>query len=750
MGSNTLGVSASPLARVFHIGAGDTPIYGGLYPIPAGARGMLDLPATNPLAVFATFNPADTASKFTANINWGDSTYVSGSGYRIVPAGRHVFKLLAGHDYTRTGEFPILVDIADPGGARLHLSSSVVISGTASGIDLTGMDFSHTGTALTNQVLATFKDVGPTEKASSYITYVNWGDGVGTSGTVVAVKGGPFVILGSHTYQYPATYTVFTQVSGTIGTNAAASAWTTATISGTGPQIFPPFPQAHLAQVWSAIYSDSDAILSSGSDDGGNPYAGLASGSDNVLYGSTVNGGAGGGGTVFQITTTGTFTPLYSFTSGTDGAHPYGGVFPNPDDGYIYGATETGGTGGQGTIFQLSTSGSIYTLCSFDGGANGGNPYSALVEGTDGNLYGTASTGGQDGDGTLYSLTLSDSTVNFVHFFIGSDGSNPRAAVLLADDNNFYGTTVTGGTSGGFGTVYEVHPGSALTSLYSFTGGADGANPYSALVEGTDGFLYGTCENGGNSGMGTVYQISKSGTINPLYSFTGGSDGGNPIAGVVFGADGNLYGSTTTGGDGHGTLFSIATDGTGFNAYYTFTGGSDGSAPSGTLVSDTAAGIFFGTTQTGGSSAFGTVYSVVPDAGPDTLHSFTSGSSYQLSLRCSVAIINSGNKVSSPGTFSVYLGAGQSPDPGTPFSSDGVSSFSFGPLQPGATIILSFHRNGSTDDRLHLPVGVPPTSNPVLDTTTFTNTYPVTGVLNYTDPVGDFDGAVKTFSPFSF
>jgi uncharacterized repeat protein (TIGR03803 family) len=272
----------------------------------------------------------------------------------------------------------------------------------------------------------------------------------------------------------------------------------------------------------------------------------------------------------------------------------------------------------------------------------------------------------------------------------------------------------------------------------------EGALPYAALVEGTDGNFYGTAETDGTNHHGTVFQITTSGSLTPLYSFTGGDDGGNPYAALTAGTDGNLYGATSAGGlYGFGTLFSINTTGS-LDTLYSFTGGDDGADPHGTLLSGSA-GSFYGTTVDGGAGAFGTVFQFNPPASLSTLYPFTSGTSFQVSLDFSVTIVNSGtlpiynpSHAPSPATFSVYAGSGEAPDPGQQFSQNGRTTFNIPELQPGQYVTFTFHQFGSTDDRMKLPFGVSPSG------------LPVTGVVTYTDPVGDYDGSAKTYSPGSF
>ena len=287
---------------------------------------------------------------------------------------------------------------------------------------------------------------------------------------------------------------------------------------------------------------------------------GVTLGSDGRFYGTTYEGGTNGVGSVFRIDGSGSLTNLYSFTGIPDGAHPQAPLVQG-SDGNLYGTTWSGGTNGSGSVFRISPSGSYSNLHSFSG-PDGANPFAALVQGNDGNFYGTTWSGGTNGDGTIFRISSSGSYSN-LHIFSGPEGANPLAALVQGNDGNFYGTTEYGGTNSD-GTVFRISPSGALTNLWSFTGGIDGAEPMSELVQGSDGNFYGTTYLGGVNDHGTVYRISPSGTLTNLHLFTGGSDGAEPFAGLVQGSDGNLYGATgyggntnLDGGNGYGTVFRL-------------------------------------------------------------------------------------------------------------------------------------------------------------------------------------------------
>jgi uncharacterized repeat protein (TIGR03803 family) len=197
-------------------------------------------------------------------------------------------------------------------------------------------------------------------------------------------------------------------------------------------------------------------------------------------------------------------------------------------------------------------------LYSFTGGNDGANPYAALVQGSDGNFYGTTYSGGTNGDGTVFQINPNGALTSIYSFTGGNDGANPYAALVQGSDGNFYGTTEFGGTNG-YGTVFQISPKGSYHSLYSFQGHAGGAYPYAGLVQGSDGSFYGTTYYGGTNKSGTVFTISTNGGGRFLYSFPGGNDGGYPYGGLVQGSDGSFYGTTYRGGgsEGAGTVFRL-------------------------------------------------------------------------------------------------------------------------------------------------------------------------------------------------
>jgi uncharacterized repeat protein (TIGR03803 family) len=334
------------------------------------------------------------------------------------------------------------------------------------------------------------------------------------------------------------------------------------------------------------------------------------------LYGATYSGGANSEGTVYKITLSGTLTTLYSF--GSMGSGPEDGPL-QASDGNFYGTTVSGGTSNQGTVYKITPTGALSTLynfCSQSGCADGEEPYAAPVQATDGNLYGTTCGSPGSSYGTVFKITPSG-ILTTLHSFSGTDGNCPEARLVQASDGNLYGTTA--GYPGYSGTIFKISLNGAFRTLYTFclqSGCTDGDEYPSALVQASDGNFYGT-NSGFPTSDGTVFSITPSGTLTTLHSFDG-TDGSLPApanAGLVQATDGNFYGTTELGGANNlnlGTLFKVTPSGT-LTTLYSFDG-AHGSLPS-ALLQDTN-GKFYGTTNSGGANGDGTVFSLSVGLGP--------------------------------------------------------------------------------------------------------------------------------------
>ena len=267
-----------------------------------------------------------------------------------------------------------------------------------------------------------------------------------------------------------------------------------------------------------------------------------------------------------------TFTILHSFTGGNDGIFPRAGLILSGNT--LYGTTFGGGSSGNGTLFKVNTNGTGFTILhSFTAtpgfpspptNSDGAGPSAGLV--LSGNtLYGTAFNGGSSGVGTVFAVHTNGTGFTTLHSFTAisgslgtnSDGADPAAGVILSG-NTLYGTAVHGGSSGD-GTVFALNTnGTGFTNLHSFNGGSDGANPYAGLIL-SGHTLYGTADGGGSSGVGTVFAVHTNGTsFTNLYTFTGGGDGSHPDAGLILSGN-TLYGTARGGGSsGYGTVFSLS------------------------------------------------------------------------------------------------------------------------------------------------------------------------------------------------
>jgi uncharacterized repeat protein (TIGR03803 family) len=321
-----------------------------------------------------------------------------------------------------------------------------------------------------------------------------------------------------------------------------------------------------------------------------------------------------------------TFSSLLSLTN-SGGSNPYGTLIEGPD-GDFYGTTELGGANGQGTVFKVTPTGefnTLYSFCAQSGCTDGYQPFAGLVLASNGNFYGTTLT-------TAFTITPSGDLTTLYHFCSladcadGSDAYNP---LIQATDGNFYGTTTYGGAKGSCGTVFKLTPSGVLTTLQKFRL-TDGCYPGSALLQANDGNFYGTTSSGGAHNSGTIFRLTPAGLFTLLFSFDG-THGAHPSSPLTQAANGKLYGTTGEGGSyGYGAIFRFTTSG-GLYLVHSFDS-TDGESPSGPLV-HTASGTFYGTTYEGGGhstcavEACGTVYQFVPSGKLTTLYAFCSQSS---------------------------------------------------------------------------------------------------------------------------
>jgi uncharacterized repeat protein (TIGR03803 family) len=355
-------------------------------------------------------------------------------------------------------------------------------------------------------------------------------------------------------------------------------------------------------------------------------------GVDGNFYGVTYAGGLKGAGIVYKITPEGTLDTLYSFCSQTscaDGEFPLDGVIAAAD-GNLYGTTWSGGLNDRGTAFKLTLQGeltSLYSFCSQENCLDGSSP-SGLIQATNGNFYGMTLIGGAHDAGTIFSLTpqgVLTTLYNFCSQPNCADGYNIDESVtslVEGSDGNFYGTNDLGGNQAGIcsvygcGTAFKITPEGTFTTLYSFCSKvncADGAIPY-RLIQGSDGYLYGVTGSGGTpyGKGGTFFKLSTNGVLTTLFSFcekSGCKDGFEPIGLIQAAGSGNFYGVTFQSSKcrgGCGSVFEIMPTGA-VTLLHTFDG-TDGDNPYG--LTQATSGTFYGVTSSGGTHGDGTVFSI--------------------------------------------------------------------------------------------------------------------------------------------
>jgi uncharacterized repeat protein (TIGR03803 family) len=348
------------------------------------------------------------------------------------------------------------------------------------------------------------------------------------------------------------------------------------------------------------------------------PTQGLLLASDGNFYGTTPSYGADNG-TIFRITPTGTLTTIYRFSGLADEGNPLAALIQG-SDGNLYGTTAGGLPNEYGTVFKVTLDGTLTTLFVFTYDSatatwpNGNAPEAALVEGPDGNFYGTTTSGGRQNGGssalgTIFKMSPAGDLLGSFPVYGFLDISIPNAPLVLGTDGAFYSTAYQSGGVVGAGAVYQFSAAGVVTVLHGFNDTPDGGTPNGGLVLGSDGNFYGTTEYGGASHLGTAYRISQGGTYQELISFDS-SNGAQPYGQMIEATDGNFYGTTVGGGSLlNGTVFQLTPAGV-LTTVYNFTySGSDGAQPKGTLVQG-ADKRLYGTTQAGGLNGLGTVFAL--------------------------------------------------------------------------------------------------------------------------------------------
>jgi uncharacterized repeat protein (TIGR03803 family) len=400
---------------------------------------------------------------------------------------------------------------------------------------------------------------------------------------------------------------------------------------GSAGSFVPLASQSPSAADWS--YS---VLYSFSGNDGSLPRARLVLDAGGNLYGTTSAGGASNLGVVFRLTPDGRYTVLHGF-SGRDGSDPEAGLILDPN-GTLYGTTSAGGASNLGVVFKLAPDGRYAVLHNFSG-RDGATPVADLVRDASGNVYGTTRAGGTYGTthqgGVVYKVAP-DGTETVLHSFSygvpdSVDGAVPVAGLVFDAAGNLYGTTLTGGSPvvpgglggppSGIGTVFKLAPDGTETILHTFGADAAGVDPHAGLVLDAEGNLYGTTLTGGCGAPqqdGAVFRLAPDGTVTPLHCFNG-SDGSGPGAGLVRDGGGSLFGTTGTGGPtglatgatANGVVFKLASGGT-YTVLHSFSlSGAEGSTPEAGLAFD-ARGNLYGTAASGGASFNGVVFKLSP------------------------------------------------------------------------------------------------------------------------------------------
>src|ERR1700733_4879591 len=406
------------------------------------------------------------------------------------------------------------------------------------------------------------------------------------------------------------------RISGKSDSVTAALVWLVALVTGLLP--------VRSAVAQTVTFTEIYAFNGTGDlSDGGWPEAGVTRDAAGNFYGTTFFGGAGTGcdiyfggcGTVFKVDDSGAETVLHSFGGAPDGSNPTARVILDAS-GNLYGTTAFGGEHGQGTVFKVDSTGRETILHSFAGGPDGATPNAGLVRDAAGNFYGTTQYGGSgcngQGCGTVFELSATEQEAILYRFSDVPDGASPLGGVAIDSSGNIYGTTWLGGAYG-LGTVFSLDRDDNEKVLHSFAGGSDGANPIGGRVFDATGNLYGATSAGGPYYFGTLFMIDATGEQSILYSFTGGTDGAYPYSHLLVDTAGNLFGTASQGGCcGQGTVFefsnSVLTSLYGFSAAPNGTN-PDGQIPMGGLTTDSI-GNLYGTATEAGPNGWGTVFEI--------------------------------------------------------------------------------------------------------------------------------------------
>jgi uncharacterized repeat protein (TIGR03803 family) len=356
------------------------------------------------------------------------------------------------------------------------------------------------------------------------------------------------------------------------------------------------------------------------------PQGAVLEASDKRLYGTAQYGGVNNRGAIFGLSGGGTsYSTLHEFGSLVNDGYRLNPGLIEGTDGFLYGTTSAGGISNAGTVFRLNKDGTAYTVLFDFGTANGQgtSPAGTILEASDGALYGTTSSGGSNRYGTIFHMTRDGAGYRVLHHFgeQAGDGRPPHSALVEGSDGFLYGTSYGG--DGHWGAVFKVSKdGAEYSVIYRFLDAhTDCSNPWSALLKGKDGFLFGTTERGSNStSVGTVYKLNQDGSgYKTIYRFSDNGLSATPSSPLIEGNDGVLYGTAQSLSGLGGMVFGLNRDGTGFTAIHSFLASGEGWNPIGklTMAGD---GTFYGATSSGGTLGGGTVFQLLPPQTPDLIN----------------------------------------------------------------------------------------------------------------------------------
>lgn len=353
-------------------------------------------------------------------------------------------------------------------------------------------------------------------------------------------------------------------------------------------------------------------VVGNSSSNGASSPRGQLIFSGGYLFGASQNGGTNGLGTIYRFDpATGNFQINHSFAGATQGNHPSSGIIKGTDN-KLYGVNY-GGVNNEGTLFRIDQPGNTFETLRPFALASGGTPDAPPIQAADGKLYGVTGKGGTNGFGGIYQVNTNGTGYTLIHEFTGTTGSRRGKGaqcrgLIEGSPGMLYGCTSSGGNATDTGMFFVA---STNGVSYNFMHAFDGpgfTKPSNQLLLASDGFFYGAASEGGNANLGGIFRLAANGDYTELHHFSNGPDGYSVLSPLVEGSDGRLYGCAFLTSSGFGSVFRMSKDGKNFAVLHRFRGGiTDGSQPGGALL-ETANGVFYGSTASGGSALAGTFF----------------------------------------------------------------------------------------------------------------------------------------------